>query len=92
MPEGKSHIKGLNVLLGVSGGVAAFKAVDLASRLTGAGAKVRTVMTDSACRLVGPKSFEAVTQSAVYADLWVASEDYKIGHVALAEWADIVAV
>jgi phosphopantothenoylcysteine decarboxylase/phosphopantothenate--cysteine ligase len=92
MPEGKSHIKGLNVLLGVSGGVAAFKAVDLASRLTGAGAKVRTVMTDSACRLVGPKSFEAVTQSAVYADLWVASEDYKIGHVALAEWAAIVGV
>ena len=92
MPEGKSHIRGLNVLLGVSGGVAAFKAVDLASKLTGAGAKVRTVMTDSACRLVGPKSFEAVTQSAVHTDLWGASEDYKIGHVALAEWADVVAV
>ena len=92
MPEGKSHIRGLNVLLGVSGGVAAFKAVDLASKLTGAGAKVRTVMTDSACRLVGPKSFEAVTQSAVYTDLWGTAEDYKIGHVALAEWADIVVV
>ena len=92
MPQGKSHIDGLNVLLGVSGGVAAFKAVDLASKLTGAGAKVRTVMTDSASRLVGPKSFEAVTGSAVYTDLWADAEDYKIGHVALAEWADVVAV
>ena len=92
MDEVESHIKGMNVLLGVSGGVAAFKAVDLASKLTGAGAKVRTVMTDSACRLVGPKSFEAVTQAAVYTDLWGALEDYKVGHVALAEWADIVVV
>ncbi|HUT29654.1 MAG TPA: flavoprotein [Sedimentisphaerales bacterium] len=92
MARSKSHIEGLNVLLGVSGGVAAFKAVDLASNLTAGGAKVRTVMTDSACRLVGPKSFEAVTGSAVYTDLWAAEEDYKIGHVALAQWADVVAV
>ena len=92
MAGSKSHIEGLNVLLGVSGGVAAFKAVDLASKLTAGGAKVRTVMTDSACRLVGPKSFEAVTQSAVYTDLWGTAEDYKIGHVALAQWADVVVV
>jgi phosphopantothenoylcysteine decarboxylase/phosphopantothenate--cysteine ligase len=92
MAGSKSHIEGLKVLLGVSGGVAVFKAVDLASKLTGAGAKVRTVMTDSACRLVGPKSFEAVTGSAVYTDLWATAEDHKIGHVALAQWADVVVV
>jgi phosphopantothenoylcysteine synthetase/decarboxylase len=92
MATSRSHLEGLNVLLGVSGGVAAFKAVDLASKLTGAGAKVRTVMTDSACRLVGPKSFEAVTGSAVFTDLWSTSEEYKISHIALVEWADVVAV
>jgi phosphopantothenoylcysteine decarboxylase/phosphopantothenate--cysteine ligase len=92
MAKRKSHIEGVKVLLGVSGGVAAFKAVDLASKLAGHRARVKTVMTENACRLVGPKSFEAVTGSPVYTDLWGASEEYQIGHVALAEWADIVVV
>jgi phosphopantothenoylcysteine decarboxylase/phosphopantothenate--cysteine ligase len=92
MAKRESNIEGLKVLLGVSGGIAAFKAVDLASKLAGAGAKVRTVMTENACRLVGPKSFEAVTGSPVYTDLWGVSEEYKVGHVALAEWADVAAV
>lgn len=92
MAKRRSHIEGAKVLLGVSGGVAAFKAVDLASKLAGQRARVKTVMTENACRLVGPKSFEAVTGSPVYTDLWGSSEDYTIGHVALAEWADIVVV
>ena len=67
-------IENLTILLGVTGGVAAYKAVELASRLTAGGAKVTTVMTDNACRLVGPKSFEAVTGSAVYTSLWNPSD------------------
>ena len=82
----------LNILLGVTGGVAAYKAVDLASKLTWAGARVKTVMTDSACRLVGPKSFEAVTQSAVFTTMWSAPEEFQISHITLAEWADVVVV
>jgi len=82
----------LNILLGVSGGIAAYKAVDLAGKLTAAGARVNTVMTESACRLVGPKSFEAVTCSAVFTSLWSTPEEYKIGHIALVDWADIVVV
>ncbi len=85
-------LKGLNILLGVSGGIAAYKAVDLASKLTAAGASVNTVMTAAACELVGPKSFEAVTQSAVFTDLWVMPEKYKIGHISLVDRADIVVV
>ncbi|OHB78953.1 MAG: hypothetical protein A2Z25_21495 [Planctomycetes bacterium RBG_16_55_9] len=81
-----------HILLGVSGGVAAYKAVDLAGKLTAAGAEVKTVMTKSACRLIGPKSFEAVTQSAVFTTMWSTSEEFKIGHVALADWADVVVV
>ena len=82
----------LNILLGVTGGVAAYKAVDLASKLTAAGAKVKTVMTEAACQLVGPKSFEAITCSAVYTTMWSTPEEYKISHIALVDWADIVVV
>ncbi len=85
-------LENLNILLGVSGGVAAYKVVDLAGKLTATGAKVNTVMTENACRLVGPKSFEAVTCSAVFTSLWSMPEEYKIGHIALVDWADIVVV
>ncbi|UCC99179.1 MAG: phosphopantothenoylcysteine decarboxylase [Phycisphaerales bacterium] len=82
----------LNILLGVSGGVAAYKAVDLASQLTAAGAAVRTVMTEAACRLVGPKSFEAVTGSAVFTTMWSTPEEFRIGHIALVDWAQVIVV
>jgi len=92
MPQKKTNLRDLNILLGVSGGIAAYKAVDLASKLTAAGARVNTVMTENACRLVGPKSFEAVTSSAVFTSLWSASEEHKISHINLVDWADIVVV
>ena len=90
----------LNILLGVTGGVAAYKAVDLAGKMTVGGARVKTVMTEAACRLVGPKSFEAVTQSAVFTTMWstpsskgrLTAEEYQISHIALLDWADVVVV
>jgi phosphopantothenoylcysteine synthetase/decarboxylase len=81
-----------SILLGVSGGVAAYKAVDLASKLTAAGAKVRTVMTENACRLICPKSFEAVTSSAVFTGLWDTNTEFKTSHINLVDWANIVVV
>jgi len=92
MAKKKSNLSDLNILLGVAGGIAAYKAVDLASKLTAAGARVNTVMTESACRLIGPKSFEAVTSSAVFTSLWSGPEGYEVSHINLAEWADIVVV
>ncbi len=94
MPAKKKNqkIKNINILLGVSGGIAAYKAVDLASKLTAAGARVKTVMTDAACELVGPKSFEAVTHSQVFTSLWDTSGEYEIDHIALIDWADIAVV
>ena len=82
----------LNILLGVTGGIAAYKAVDLASKLTAAGANIHTVMTENACRFVRAKSFEAVTNSAVLTDMWNTPEQFRFGHIALADWADIVVV
>jgi phosphopantothenoylcysteine decarboxylase/phosphopantothenate--cysteine ligase len=94
-----------NILLGVTGGIAAYKAVDLASKLTAAGAGVRTVMTENACRLVAPKSFEAVTGAPVFTSLWTEpgsptrnnalgtpTQGHQMSHIALADWAQIVVV
>jgi len=85
-------LENLNILLGVTGGIAAYKAVDLASKLTAGGARVSTVMTEAARRLVGAKSFEAVTQSAVYTTMWSTPEEYEISHIALVDSADLVVV
>lgn len=84
--------KKTRVLLGVSGGVSAYKVVDLAGKLATLGAGVKTVMTENACRFVGAKSFEAVTCSAVFTSLWSSPEEYRSTHIALVDWADIVVV
>lgn len=86
------NLEGCNILLGVTGGVAAFKAVDVASKLTAAGAKVNCVMTRSACKLIGPKSFEAVTGQAVFTKLWSGPAEYRISHINLAESADMIII
>ena len=92
MAAKKTDCEGLNVLLGVSGGIAAYKAVDLASKLAAAGAKVQAIMTENACRFVGAKSFEAITAMPVFTTMWDGPEDYKIGHIKLADWGDVVVV
>ncbi len=81
-----------NILLGVTGGIAAYKTVDLASRLTALNANVRTVMTENACRFVGPKSFEAVTGSKVLTTLWNDADEHSSAHISLADWAQIVVI
>ena len=78
--------------MGISGGIAAYKAADLASKLTGAGATVRTIMTEAACRLVGPATLEAVTGQPVYTSLWTGAKDFTINHIQLVEWADCVVI
>ncbi|OUU23233.1 MAG: hypothetical protein CBC13_06450 [Planctomycetia bacterium TMED53] len=65
-----SHWHGRTLLLGVTGGVAAYKVADLASRWTQRGAKVRVRMTPSACKFVQPLTFEAVTRQPVTTEIW----------------------
>jgi len=92
MTDTDSKLAGLDILLGVTGGVAAYKAVDLASKLTAAGAKVTSVLTRNARKLATAKSFEAVTGRQVFARLFNTPSEYHIGHISLAESADIVVV
>ncbi len=88
----QTKLDGKKILLGITGGIAAYKAADLASKLTGAGAVVRTIMTESACKLITPVTLEAVTGQPVYTSMWTRPEDFKIGHIQLADWADWIVV
>jgi phosphopantothenoylcysteine decarboxylase/phosphopantothenate--cysteine ligase len=92
MGNESSNLFGCKIVLGVTGSVAAYKAVDLASKLTSAGALVRTVMTYSAGKLVGGKSFEAVTGEPVFRKMWGTESEFRIGHINLVDWADMVVV
>ena len=92
MAKAVSKLTDVNILLAVTGGIAAYKAIDLASKLTAAGAKVNCIMTKNACELIRPKSFESVTGRAVFTSMWSGPSDYKISHISLAEQADIVVV
>ena len=85
-------LENLHILLGVTGGIAAYKAVDLASKRTAAGAAVRTIMTDNASRFVTARSFEAVTREPVFTTLWSAAEEFRSAHISLADWSQIVVV
>ena len=91
MTQQQAQLNGRKILLGITGGIAAYKAADLASKLTGAGAVVRTIMTESACKLVGPTTLEAVTGQPAYTSLW-AAKDSQINHIQLVDWADCVVI
>ena len=85
-------LSGKRIVLGVSGGIAAYKAVTLASRLTQANALVDVIMTHSAAKFVAPVTFQAITQRSVATDtfeFWHDAGRLRIGHVALAHAADL---
>ncbi len=80
------------VLLGVTGGIAAYKAPELVRRLVERGCEVQVVMTDAARRFVTPLTFEAVSGRRVRDDLWDPAAEASMGHIELARWADVVVV
>jgi phosphopantothenoylcysteine decarboxylase/phosphopantothenate--cysteine ligase len=83
---------GKRVLLGVSGSIAAYKAIDLASKLTQAGAIVNVLMSPSATQFVTPLSFRSITHQNVITDLFDIHSRQAIEHVALAKEADVLVV
>lgn len=85
-------IAGREVLLGVSGGIAAYKAADLASKLVQAGAKVSVVLTESATRFIGRTTFEALTGRPVYVGLFDPQEHYIGEHIGLARRAEVYVI
>src|SRR5438046_2288837 len=85
------ELRGLRIALLISGGIAAYKVVDVASALTQAGCEVRVAMTASAMRFVGPPSFEGVTGHAVQTGLWGGGASPE-PHVDLGDWAQVILV
>lgn len=85
-------LAGRRILLGVSGGIAAYKSPDLVRRLRERGAEVQVVMTPGAQRFVTPTTFQAVSGREVRAELWDAAAEASMGHIELARWADLVLV
>lgn len=85
-------MKGVNILLGVSGGIAAYKACELVRRLREQGAEVQVVMTENATRFVAPATFQALSGRSVRTSLWDEAAEAAMGHIELARWADHVVI
>jgi phosphopantothenoylcysteine decarboxylase/phosphopantothenate--cysteine ligase len=80
------------ILLGVTGGIAAYKSPDLVRRLMERGADVQVVMTNAAQRFVSPMSFQAVSGRPARSDLWDDAAEAAMGHIELARWAQMVLI
>lgn len=81
-----------NVLLGVTGSIAAYKAVEFARLLVSRGYEVRVVMSSSAQKFVTPLTFQSVTGNPVVTDLWEPHSSDKIEHIEIADWADVFVI
>jgi len=80
------------IVLGVTGGVAAYKSPDIVRRLREAGAEVQVVMTAGAQRFVTPLTFQAVSGRPVRSELWDAAAEHAMGHIELGRWAELVLI
>ena len=85
-------LQGKRILLGMTGGVAAFKSCELARRLRRAGADVRVVMTEAATRFVTPVTMQALTGQIAWTDLWDARVPDNMGHIELSRDRDLIVV
>ena len=92
MPETSFSLAGKCVVLGVTGGIAAYKACELTSRLRKAGAQVYVIMTKNACQFVAPLTFETLSNHPVATDTFARPETWEVEHVALAKRADVFVI
>ena len=92
MSERSGPLSGRTIVLGVTGSIAAYKAVEVASRLVQAGATVRPVMTRAATEFVGPATFRGVTGHEPLVDIWAPDGEHAEPHVALGREADLMLV
>ncbi|HEY3644846.1 MAG TPA: bifunctional phosphopantothenoylcysteine decarboxylase/phosphopantothenate--cysteine ligase CoaBC [Gammaproteobacteria bacterium] len=90
--EKAGRLAGRRILLGVSGGIAAYKSADLVRRLKEAGAEVQVVMTAGAQRFVTPLTFQALSGRPVRTELWDMAAEHAMGHIELGRWAEQVLV
>ena len=81
-----------NILVGVTGGIAAYKSTSIVSLLKKKGYNVKVVMTENATNIIGPLTLETLSKNRVYVDMWDKNPHYEVEHISLADWADIVLI
>ena len=85
-------LKGKKIVLGVTGGIAIFKAVDLVSKLRKQGVEVRVVMTENAAKFISPLLFAEISGHKCAVSMWDGRDEFNVEHIALANWGDLLLV
>ncbi len=81
-----------NILVGVTGGIAAYKSAGIVSLLKKKGYNVKVVMTENATKIIGPLTLETLSRNKIYVDMWDSNPHYEVEHISLADWADVVLI
>ena len=81
-----------NILLGVTGGIAAYKSANIVSMLKKKGYNVKVIMSENATKIITPLTLETLSKERVYVDMWDKTPHFEVEHISLAEWADVVLV
>ena len=81
-----------NILLGVSGGIAAYKSANIISKLKKKSYNVRVIMTKNATEIITPLTLETLARDRVVVDMWEKKYNYDVEHISLADWADLILV
>ena len=81
-----------HILLGVTGGIACYKVLDVASKLRKLGYEINTIMTENACEFVAPLSFETITNNYVVTDTFARPHKWEVEHIALAKKTDLILI
>ena len=81
-----------NILVGVTGGIVAYKSAGIVSLLKKKGYNVKVVMTENATKIIGPLTLETLSRNRIYVDMWDSNPHYEVEHISLADWADVVLI
>ena len=81
-----------NILVGITGGIAAYKSAGIVSLLKKKGYSVKVVMTENATKIIGPLTLETLSRNRIYVDMWDSNPHYEVEHISLTDWADMVLI
>lgn len=81
-----------NILIGVCGGIAAYKTANIISKLKKKGHNVKVIMTENATKIITPLTLETLSRNKVVVDMWDINRGYEVEHISLVDWADVVLI
>lgn len=81
-----------NILIGVSGGIAAYKVANIISKLKKKGYNIKVIMTENATKIIAPLTLETLSRNRVYVDMWDKNPHFEVEHISLADWADVILI